>query len=361
MKIIDVSHWNKVTDWKKVKDDGVEAVIMKVSQGDSFVDPKFEEYRKGARSVGLLVGYYHFADGRDAGKEANHFVKTIGNMQVGEFLALDWEIPHPKATIWSKEFLDHVLALTSIRPLFYTNEYRVISFDWSGVVAGNYGLWVAKYGANDGKMGADPKRGQWPFIAIWQYTSRGKVNGIDGFVDINYAPMKLETLKKYGKVTTDTTTEKNYTTYSQNDPRWKDIVIGRSGSKVYKMGDFGCFVTSLGNMKKMNPEDTFVTLRKLGGITDTGLVKTVEAAKALGLEVIPTGDKAIVNRDYNINNMPDWSPSIKEVDGSPSAGKQQHFVLRIIEDGQRYIIDSWDGQKKKINHYPFISYRLFRN
>ncbi len=98
------------------------------------------------------------------------------------------------------------------------------------------------------------------------------------------------------------------------------------------------------------PPEVNEILKKAGAF-DKDLIISDKAAKALGLEY--TG------KEYDINKEPDWFPNIKEVDMSPSPGKQQHFVVRIKED-KKYIIDPWTGKKEAIGFYPFCSYRRFR-
>jgi lysozyme len=199
IKGIDVSHWQNDIDWKKVAKDGIEFAVMKATEAVGYVDPKLEENYKEARKQGLLLGFYHFARGGDAHKEADFFLDNIPHLEKGEFLVLDYEINIVKEAEWCKRFLDRVFDRTGIRPLLYTNEARVKSINWEPVVKGNYGLWVAKYGVNNGKQNQEPNIGQWPFAVMWQYTSRGSVDGIHGNVDLNVAYVKdVETLAKYG-------------------------------------------------------------------------------------------------------------------------------------------------------------------
>lgn len=198
LKIIDVSHWQENINWPETK---VDVAIIKATQGISFLDNKLAHNKEECRKNGILLGYYHFTDGGDAIKEADWFVKNIGNIQAGEFLVLDFEINLLGAGNWCRRWLDRVKEKTGVRPMLYTNEARVKSIDWREVVAGNYGLWVARYYLNTGYKPplVSPSSGQWPFWAIWQYTSRGRVDGIAGNVDMNYTKMDIETLRKYGK------------------------------------------------------------------------------------------------------------------------------------------------------------------
>jgi GH25 family lysozyme M1 (1,4-beta-N-acetylmuramidase) len=205
MRGIDLSHWNKVQDWNKIKNDDINFCFLKTSQGINLKDSKFEEYKKASRNIGLLTSFYHFADGGDPIAEADFFLKTVGDIQEGEILVLDWEINHSSPADWCLKFLNRCLEKTGIRPLLYTNEARVKSIDWFHVVNNNFGLWIARYYLNTGyKMPlVSPSSGQWPFWAIWQFTSRGKVDGIIGFVDLNYTKMDIATLRKYGKTTNE--------------------------------------------------------------------------------------------------------------------------------------------------------------
>jgi len=140
--------------------------------------------------------------------------------------------------------------------------------------------------------------------------------------------------------------ENDYTPYSQMDPRWKNIKLGNGRTTI---GTHGCFVACLAMIDGRTPDVINKVLRENNAFY-IDLVKSPEAAKALNLEY--------KGKDYDISNMPEYSPSIKEVKYG-SAGTQ-HFVLRIIKNGVRYIIDPIDGKQKAINYYPFVSYRLFK-
>lgn len=202
-KSIDVSHYQGSIDWKKVRESGVEFSFIKASESVGYVDPFYKENVRKAREAGVLVGSYHFARGGDPNKEADFFLSVVGDIQQGELLALDWEIEHASPSAWCRAFLDRVESKVGFKPLLYTNEARVKSIDWSKVVAGDFGLWVAKYPWIDiGIAGTKPTSGQWAFWVLWQFSSKGKVSGIKWNVDLNKNDsLSLETLKKYGKQT----------------------------------------------------------------------------------------------------------------------------------------------------------------
>jgi len=210
MKIIDVSHWqdsneSKYIDWKKVRKAGVDVAIIKCTQGTGMLDDEFAYNKKEARANGILLGYYHFANGSDAIKEADWFLKNVGDIKEGEFIALDWEIEHSNPDNWCKDWLDRVLSKVGFRPLLYTNADRVKRADWKKVAGANYGLWIARYGDNDDKAEDNeiPDTDEWKFFAIWQFSSTGSIDGIKGRVDLDTTTMDLPTLKKYGKPAED--------------------------------------------------------------------------------------------------------------------------------------------------------------
>lgn len=211
IKGIDISHWQGdagTINWSKVKNAGYEFVFIKATQGSGFVDPRYKEQIKGARSVGMLVGHYHFADGVDYKKAAEHFL-DVADIKVGELVILDWEIQAADPVGWCKKWLDYVSASLGFKPLVYLNEATVKKYDWSPIVKAGYGLWEAKYGDNDAiaEDNEIPNTDEWPFFAVWQFSSRGSVPGITGNVDLDLANMSsVETMKKYGKP--ETTEEK---------------------------------------------------------------------------------------------------------------------------------------------------------
>src|SRR5436190_10905515 len=58
---IDVSHYNGTIDWFQVKDYGIKFVFAKASEGTTFVDDRYAEYRAGTSAAHIRFGAYHFA------------------------------------------------------------------------------------------------------------------------------------------------------------------------------------------------------------------------------------------------------------------------------------------------------------
>jgi lysozyme len=86
--IIDLSHWNPVTSWSQITDSGVQAVILKASQG-LVRDPSYGAFCLGARNYHLGRGSYHFGvASQDPILQANFFLTQASGSMV---YALDWE------------------------------------------------------------------------------------------------------------------------------------------------------------------------------------------------------------------------------------------------------------------------------
>lgn len=77
---IDVSNWQGYIDYEKVKQDGIDIVYIKSSQGSTIKDAYFETNYQNAKANGLKVGFYHYVTAtnvEEARKEARFFVSVI--------------------------------------------------------------------------------------------------------------------------------------------------------------------------------------------------------------------------------------------------------------------------------------------
>ena len=197
LKGIDISHHQRgITKFGK----DVDFVIIKATEGVGYVDDQCDRLYQQAKKDGKLLGVYHFARpdlNNSAVAEADWFVKVIRPYVREAILVLDWESGYLGNVAWAKAFLDRVKEQTGIKALLYASRSPINSFDWSSVANADYGLWVADYGANTGYEGNKPVVKWWPFYILWQYTSRGRVAGYNGNVDLNNFYGDAETWRKY--------------------------------------------------------------------------------------------------------------------------------------------------------------------
>ena len=167
--VVDLSHWQGPVDFAKVRESGIAAVILKTTQGVSFVDSAFTSHAQAATAAGLLVGGYHFFDTTDPTAQAAFFLSHVGNVPL---LTLDFE-PHPtnlKLAEAAAVFVTQVKAKVGRWPLLYTGRWLVKP---AHATLAECPLWLAEYGSNpicppgwakwylwqytDGKSGAAPK------------------------------------------------------------------------------------------------------------------------------------------------------------------------------------------------------------
>lgn len=82
----------------------------------------------------------------------------------------------------------------------------------------------------DGIEYKEPKTGAWDKYSLYQFTSRGIANGIQGNVDLNFTPLSLPELTGITPPSPNSNpTEPSavvFTKFSQNDPKWKEVKMG---------------------------------------------------------------------------------------------------------------------------------------
>jgi GH25 family lysozyme M1 (1,4-beta-N-acetylmuramidase) len=184
---IDVSHWQGDIDWHQVRADGIRIAMIKVTEDENFVDPKYSQYRREARAAGVVTGAYDFARPgtahgsveADARAEARYFL-AHADIRKGDIvptldLEADGGLTRDQLHRWVNAWMDTVRGATGERPMIYTSP----SF-WDSEVGGktDANLWVAHWGVSSPRVPGD-----WQAWNGWQYTSDGSVNGINGRVD----------------------------------------------------------------------------------------------------------------------------------------------------------------------------------
>lgn len=190
MNGIDISKWQKGLKLSNIKCD---FVIIKATEGATYKDPQFDDFVRQAQALGKPMGFYHFArpdNGNTAAAEARNFYNAVKPYVRQGILCLDWEKGDLSKTDWALAWLNEVKELTGVKPLVYTSQWVMNTYDWSKVAEGDYGLWIAKwadkeadYNYDMSHAGSKPKIKWWPFCAIWQWTSSGVLDGWKSYLD----------------------------------------------------------------------------------------------------------------------------------------------------------------------------------
>ena len=212
---IDVSYWDSGIDWPKVRATGQRFVFIKASEGNTYSDPTFDDNWRGAKSAGLLRGAYHFFRCNiDPKKQADYFIEYVKSMNDNGELppVLDLEtndgVGKDKIVVNVKVWLDRVESVFGRKPILYSGQFFLqdyLSVQGGGppAWAREYPLWLAQY-PNNYVEGMQPylPRG-WFKWAFWQYSDKGRINGINAAVDLNVFNGTLEELYKFAGVKLD--------------------------------------------------------------------------------------------------------------------------------------------------------------
>lgn len=193
---IDVSKWNGDIDWDKVKADGVEFVMIRCGYRGSVTgalveDPNFLQNIRGAKKAGLKVGVYFFTQAInevEAVEEASMVLALCDGFELDYPVIIDSEgaggngradsldvQTRTKVCAAFCQTIDHagyeagVYASRS----WYNANLEVSELD-------KYRIWLAEYRSTPLYSG---------YYDMWQYTSKGKINGIEGNVDLNISYM----------------------------------------------------------------------------------------------------------------------------------------------------------------------------
>ncbi len=188
---IDVSHYKKRIDWRKVKQSGVQYAFIKATESEFFVDPRFDFNWTRTRREGLIRGAYHFFRPLvDPVAQANNFIKIAGRTlhetdlppvldieMYPDFMEREWkaiklDVRMSRIQAW----LNAVESATGRVPVLYTDYYTWYELLDNTERFTRYPLWIATYGVKQPKVPANNwgGRGWW----FWQTTDRGIVPGI---------------------------------------------------------------------------------------------------------------------------------------------------------------------------------------
>lgn len=182
MKGIDISAHNGSIDFNAVKNSGVEVVIIKATEGVDFVDNRLQEHYVKASSTGLHIGFYHFmSEKTNPVQQANDFWDAIKDKKFDVIPCLDIEINNygrsaTQITDRCLEFINRFKELSGIDCMIYTGGY--FGRDNLDSRIKNYPGWIAHYGVSS------PMETGFRVVGH-QYTETGRVNGVNGNVDMN--------------------------------------------------------------------------------------------------------------------------------------------------------------------------------
>lgn len=183
---IDVSHHQGEIDWEQLRHEEIgrepiSFVFVKATEGRAMVDRNFKENFEKARENGFIRGAYHYFLPRvSAQDQAEHFMSEVELEQGDLPPVLDIEVDggltaealRDSALVW----LRMMKRKYGVRPILYTY-YNFKQEYLSTREFEEYPYWIAHYYVDTLHY-----NGAWKF---WQHTDRGRLDGIQGYVDLN--------------------------------------------------------------------------------------------------------------------------------------------------------------------------------
>lgn len=193
---IDVSHYQKTIDWAKVAKAGKEFAILKCQyEAQSHrIDETFEHNYAGAGQYGLARGVYIFiasASMADMEGDARSLLKHLNGrkLEYGIWIDLEAQVVRARGKAYIRGLVNT-----------YANIFRAAGYyvgiycnrDWylnvmHADLKATYDFWIARYPKEDNGI-YNPKSSLKPpanMAVAWQYSSKGRVNGISVPVDLD--------------------------------------------------------------------------------------------------------------------------------------------------------------------------------
>ena len=178
---IDVSKWQRAINWNAVAQNNVNFAFIRVGSLKTGVDEYFYRNMQGAQAAGIKTGVYIYSYAtsvEQAAQEAVFVLEAIKNLEVS--YPIVWDIEDDVQQHLSKDTIAlmantfcAIIEQEGYYPMVYANKH------WFTKKIGPimYDKWVAQWGNSLDIADA----------SVWQYSSTGRINGIAGNVDLNFA------------------------------------------------------------------------------------------------------------------------------------------------------------------------------
>ena len=184
---IDVSENQGSIDWQRARRDNITFACLRSTKKNGSIDASFERNLQGCmeNSIGYSVYKYAYATTHEAARiEADGVINLLKDRK----MPIWYDLEDKSLVPFGVDAIEGVA-------MSFIGECRDAGFDvgiycnknWydnyiSQYLKNKFTFWIARYGKNTGSLDEKYKP-EGRNIVAWQYTSKGKVSGIDGFVD----------------------------------------------------------------------------------------------------------------------------------------------------------------------------------
>lgn len=188
LKGIDVSTYQSVIDWEKVKPN-IDFAILRCGYGSDFTKQDDAQFKRNVTecerlNIPFAVYLYSYAKNESMiDSEVTHALRLVGSHKPF-CIYIDLEdnsqagFGKKVLTAFAKRFCEAVKAKGFKAGVYANQNWFQNYLDVAELHKCGYSIWCAKYSNSTPNIAA-------PYD-IWQYTSSGRVDGINGNVDMNY-------------------------------------------------------------------------------------------------------------------------------------------------------------------------------
>lgn len=211
---LDISYWNEDVDFETLKRSGIDFVIIRVGSVRQQPDRQFENHYNGAKAAGLDVGCYFYSYAETVAEvedEVDILLKLIEGKTFEYPVYFDMEEKSQEA-LSTQLRMDMCYAFCDLMiqngyfPGVYANTRWLKNFYNKEELCTYFDVWFARYPQDSVDGSAVIYLNDWNYeleealsYGLWQFTESGRVDGIEGNVDLNIAYKDYPSIiKKYG-------------------------------------------------------------------------------------------------------------------------------------------------------------------
>ena len=179
---IDISHYQGNVFWEAIGNNSkMYYVYLKATEGGDLIDAKYEQNIQLAHQYGLKVGSYHFYRARTPQEvQLRNFMAQCRPGEQDLVPMIDVETKSGLSNEAFRDSLSKFLILVEKKykqkPLIYTGA-NFYDHYLSGGMLDNYKIMIAQY------MAKEPVLVDGRDVTMWQYTGKGHINGVNGYID----------------------------------------------------------------------------------------------------------------------------------------------------------------------------------
>ncbi|MBQ2130565.1 MAG: glycosyl hydrolase family 25 [Prevotella sp.] len=179
---IDISHYQGNIFWEAIGNNSkMYYVYLKATEGGDLIDAKYEQNIQLAHQYGLKVGSYHFYRARTPQEvQLRNFMAQCRPGEQDLVPMIDVETKSGLSNEAFRDSLSKFLILVEKKykqkPLIYTGA-NFYDHYLSGGMLDDYKIMIAQY------MAKEPVLVDGRDVTMWQYTGKGHINGVNGYID----------------------------------------------------------------------------------------------------------------------------------------------------------------------------------